>query len=120
LCLQELQLSDLLIAGLSSDLNNFNNVSCTGVSRFDSSDSLAGRLYGSCAVLWRSDTYARVHILDTQNRRICAVNFTCTDWKLLIINVYLPYESNDAHADEFCAQLFVLSRSLISAPMLTL
>ena len=39
LCLQELWLSDLQIAGLSSD---FNNCLCTGVSRFDSRDILGG------------------------------------------------------------------------------
>ena len=78
---------------------------CHGVSGFDSSEVLRGRPFGGCAVLWRSGLAARVEIVDAGSNRICAIRFDCSKWKLLVVCVYMPYESSDEHFDDFCLQL---------------
>jgi len=59
----------------------------TGVSGFDCSDILVGRPYGRCAILWRSDLYANVEVIDTNSRRICAIRLVSDSLKLLLVNV---------------------------------
>ena len=100
--LQELWLSDDQL-GLLADIDT--NYSYAGVSGFDCSDILSGRPYGGCAILWRSDILAKVTILTTDSRRVCAVRLCNDDIKLLVINVYMPYEGNDEMTDEFADQL---------------
>ena len=102
LCLQEHWLSDTQIANLSSISDDF---LCTGVCGFDPSAILTGRPYGGCAVLWRSCIDASVDIIDTHSRRLCSVKFKTVDWELLVINVYLPHEGDDAHTEDFFRQL---------------
>lgn len=85
----------------------------TGVSGFDSSDVLAGRPYGGCAILWRSDLNAIVNVIDTNSRRICAIRLVTDCLRLLIINVYLPYEGNDRMTDEFADQLHVIENIIL-------
>jgi len=80
----------------------------TGVSGFDSSDILVGRLYGGCAILWRSDLYADVEVIDTNSRRICAIRLVSGSLKLLLVNVYMTYEGNDAMTEEFVDQLHII------------
>jgi len=86
-------------------------VSC-GVSGFDNSDVLAGRPYGGCAILWRSDLMANVTRLTVDSKRLCAVHISTDKWKLLIVNVYMPYENDDESNDEF-VQLLSLIENLI-------
>jgi len=57
LLLQEHWLSDAQLSVLG---NIADNVSYTGVSGFTNSDILAGRPYGGCAILWRSDLMVNV------------------------------------------------------------
>ena len=55
--------------------------------------------------LWRADLKSRVYFVHTSNKRICSIR-VCTDaYKLLLINVYMPYESDAAAADEFSSVL---------------
>jgi len=63
--------------------------------RFDNSDILLGWPYGGCAILWRSDIYANVKIIHTNCRRICVLRFTNGTLRLLLVNVYMPYEGKD-------------------------
>jgi exonuclease III len=76
---------------------------CTGRSGFDDSDVLTGRPYGGVAILWRSDLSANVTVINTNSRRVCAVRMDSD--KLLFINVYMPFESDDQSTDEFVDQL---------------
>jgi len=80
----------------------------TGVSGFDGSDILVGRPYGGCAILWRSDLYANVEVSDISSRRICAIHLVSDSLKLLLVNVYMPYEGYDGMTEEFADQLHLI------------
>ena len=102
LSLQEYWLSDSQLA----ELGHIN--SCYlfhGTCGFYNSDVLSGRPYGGCAILWRSDIAAVVETVNTGSRRVCCVRLRSDTWCLLIVNVYMPYEDDDAGSDDFMAQL---------------
>ena len=42
------------------------------------------------------------------SRRVCAVRITTNDWKLLLVNCYMPYEDDDAKFDDFVSELPVI------------
>jgi hypothetical protein len=48
----------------------------------------------------------------TNSKRVCGVKFTTASFKLLLINVYLPYEDSDNNVDEFCDQLSIIEHLL--------
>ena len=79
-----------------------------GVSGFDNSDILKGRPYGGCAILWHSNLMASVCSVVTNSSRICAARVVTDSWKLLLINVYMPYEDGDERSDEFVYVLSVI------------
>lgn len=76
-----------------------------GICGFDNSDILLGRPYGGCAIFWRSDIVAVVETVNTGSRRLCCIRMSSDTWRLLIVNVYLPYEDDDNSSDEFMVQL---------------
>ena len=94
-----------------------------GVSGRDSSDLLAGRPYGGCAILYRKSLSHSIHRLKCCSERFCAIlldttnpNSSCSS-STLLINVYLPtdygtLDSNNAFT-ETLAELdgFLLSHS---------
>ena len=67
---------------------------CTGVFGFDNSVILEGRPYGSCAILRNSTMLANVVTISVNSRRICAVRVCSSNWKLLLVNVYMPYKND--------------------------
>lgn len=105
--LQEHWLTDSQLSILANIDNAF---LCTGVSGFDSSVILSGRPYGGCAIFWRSDLKLKISILKTASRRICAVRMINDIFKILLINVYMPYENNGDNADEFSDHLFAIEQ----------
>ena len=68
-----------------------------GVSDFANSDILTGRPYGGCAMLWSS--------LRSNSNRICAARMENDMFRLLLINVYMPYEGSDESIEVFTDQL---------------
>jgi exonuclease III len=89
LFLQEVWLSD----GQMQELANIDNhFLFNGRSGFDDSEVLTGRPYGGVAILWRSDLAAKIAVIDTNSKRVCAVRMESDNFKLLFINVYMPYE----------------------------
>jgi hypothetical protein len=90
------------------------NFLSTGISGFDNSDILLGRPFGGCAILWRSDLTFNTQIIPTDSSRICAVRMSNDVLKLLFVNVYLPYESNDERTTDFIDQLSIIE-NLITA-----
>ena len=42
------------------------------------------------------------------SRRICAASLSTNTWKLIIINVYMPFESGDSNTDEFIHMLSMI------------
>ena len=49
----------------------------------------------------------------TQSKCVCAVRMVCGAYKLLLINIYMPYEGNEAVTNDFANQLSVVD-SLIN------
>src|SRR5664279_5253652 len=92
LFLQEVWLSDDQMQELRDIDNRFLYAGCSG---FDDSDILTGRPYGGVAILWRSDLSVAVSVLTTDSRLVCAVRMESDVYKLLFINIYMPYESDD-------------------------
>lgn len=102
LCLQEHWLPDKSFHKLSSINSQF---LYTTVSGFDSSTVLKGRPFGGCAILWNSRRKFRISTVQTNSNRICCIRVESDTWKLLLINVYMPYEGSANHADEYLDQL---------------
>ena len=71
------------------------NVFYAGISGFDNSKVLTGRPYGGCAILWHSNILANVSSIEVASGRLCAVLVAAEDWKLILINAYMPYEDDD-------------------------
>jgi hypothetical protein len=90
-------------------LHRLNNICSThnshAISGFNDDDIISGRPYGGCAILWRADLDVTVHFVETINKRICSIQVYNNKYKLLLINVYMPYESDTAAADEFSSVL---------------
>jgi hypothetical protein len=52
---------------------------------------------------------AVVEVVDTNCRRICAIRIVSDSFRLLLINVYMPFEGNDSMTDDFVDQLQIIS-----------
>lgn len=46
--------------------------------------------------------------------RVCAIRMISTEYRLLLVNVYLPFEGSDERTDDFVDQLFVVEHLLIN------
>ncbi len=69
----------------------------------DSSELLQGRPFGGCAILYRKSLAANILMLQSNDRRFCAIKFKKPSGsELLIICVYLPTDYGNALSrDEF-------------------
>ena len=67
---------------------------------------------GGCAIFWRCNLNATATPLSTNSRRVCAVRICNDKLKLLLVNAYMPCESDESSSIEFCSQLSVI-QSLI-------
>ena len=105
LFLQEHWLSDAQLSSLGSISPN---ISYTGVSGFDNSVMLMGRPYGGCAILWQSNLFVSVTPIDVNSRRLCAARLCSESLKLVLINVYMPYEDSEDNCDEFVDTLAII------------
>ena len=103
LFLQEHWLSDGQLPLLSNIDSNF---AYTGVSGFGNRAMLSGRPYGGFAILWRSSLNVNVQILSANSCRISAIKLSSDHHKLLLINVYMPFEDSDRNVDDFSDVLF--------------
>jgi exonuclease III len=80
----------------------------TGVSGFGNTEVLTGRPYGGCAILWQSSLLANVCPLSVVSNRVCAARVCLESVKLLLINVYMPFEDGNDKTDEFINVLSVV------------
>ena len=53
-------------------------------------------------------------VIDTNSRRICAVRIAIDCFRLLLINVYMPYEGDDRMTDEYAYQWFILDATVMN------
>ena len=79
-----------------------------GVYGFDNSEILNGRPYGGCAIFWRADSAALVETVVSGSKRICAIRMCSSNWRMLFLNVYMPYEDGSQRTDEFISQLSII------------
>ena len=56
---------------------------------------------------------ANVMRLKLDSKRLYAVHISTDKWKLLIVNVYMPYENDDESYDELCNCCRLLRTSYI-------
>jgi len=78
---------------------------------------LQGRPYGGCAIFWRRDIRAAVNILNTDSRRVCALRVSNNNYyNLLLINVYMPFESDEFSSNAFNCQLAVVNCLIAQNP----
>jgi len=55
--------------------------------------------------MWRQNIGARIEVITVDSRRICAVRFITSQWKLMVVCAYMPYEDGEARTDDFVDQL---------------
>ena len=104
----------------SGQLHMLDNIdsdySSVGISGFGNDEILSGRPYGGCAILWRSSIAATVDTLLVDSNRICSIRVTSDKYKILIINVYMPYEHDEASASVFLDQLSIIEGLIVDNP----
>jgi hypothetical protein len=88
------------------DLNSDFLVSA--ISGFDCSHVLQGRPFGGCAIFLRKSIDLYFERIECDSRRIIALLLKFKDVKLLLFNVYMPYESS-INSDDFLMQLSLIS-----------
>ena len=91
ICLQETWLMEHEIDTLNNIHPDFNAFSISGVD--SSAGILVGRPYGGVSILWKNKLPCR--ILNYDDCRMLGVMLDCNNFKYLILNVYLPYFSED-------------------------
>ena len=79
-----------------------------GFSGFEQTDILRGRPFGGCAIFIRFSLNVKISLIDTGSRRICAIRSQFDFGSLMFINVYMPYENDDASSDDFRLQLAII------------
>ena len=113
LFLQEHWLSESQLDGLR-DISH-THLAC-GISGFGCSDVLRGRPYGGCAVFWRRSLQFVIKSVMVESRRVCSLLLSCSEFKLLCINVYMPYEDDFTNFDEFSRELAVIDELIDCHP----
>jgi len=88
LFLQENWLADVQLSTLGDICPN---LAFTSISGFDTSNVLAGRPYGGCAIIWQSTLLLSVCPLVVDSRRLCAARVSFDSFKLLLVNFYMPF-----------------------------
>lgn len=76
-----------------------------GVSGIDNRVVLSVRPYGGCAIL-RANMSVTVEIVGINCNRGCAVRMVNSNWKILLVNVHMPFESDKNINDAFMSLTF--------------
>ena len=73
---------------------NIDNGLSHGVSGMDSNQPLIGRPYGDCSIISKKDIAGTLTPIETISKRICCIMYCFNNVNLLLINVYMPCDSN--------------------------
>ena len=101
LALQEHWLLEKQFNVLSNLHSNYNCVAISGMN--DTGEVILGRPYGGCAILWHNRINQHVTPINTSalaSKRICAIKLQLHNKTVLIINMYLPCDSQRAQVPE--------------------
>ena len=75
-------------------VNICNNHTSVAVSGMDSASGIhVGRPYGGVAIIWNKCINTCIKPVYTESKRLTAILFTYQAYKILIITVYMPYDS---------------------------
>jgi exonuclease III len=92
-------------------LDNFqaqHDIYLHGVCGFASNEVLSGRPYGGCAIICNRRLHAEFTPVESNSKRECALICALGKVKILLINVYLPYENDEDSHEEFSLQLAII------------
>jgi exonuclease III len=101
LFMQERWLSDEELNHLQSVVSH-SHVNTHGVGGFSPSEVLSGRPFSDCAILWLRELNSHFTPVPVNSRRICALQCVCENVRIVLINVYMPFEDDDVSENEFC------------------
>ena len=72
-----------------------NEIELVGKSSMDENVSLEGRPYGGCAILYKSSiNKCVINEVKCQNQRLCGINIILDRFSILILNMYMPCDTN--------------------------
>jgi len=74
--------------------DSLNNAAMHFVSGMPDNSLCVGRKYGGCCILWPPNLACRVSPLPSDNRRLCAVRVEVSGSPLLLVNVYMPCDTD--------------------------
>ena len=80
-------------------LNISDQFSSIAVSGMVTSEFVAGRPYGGCAILYRKSLSNVIKTIKSSSARFCAISLTCSSMLTLLVCVYLPtnYGTSQSH-----------------------
>ncbi|ELU08678.1 hypothetical protein CAPTEDRAFT_205906 [Capitella teleta] len=78
---------------------SLSNVSMHFVSGMPDDEIHVGRPYGGCCIIWNSKLKCKVSPLPCSNSRVCAIKIDLSDGPLLLINAYMPCDTQVAYHD---------------------
>ena len=86
-----------------------NEIELIGKSSMDENVSLEGRPYGGCAILYKSSiNKCVINEVKCQNQRLCGINIILDRFSILILNMYMPCDTN-RQDDNLTSYMEVLS-----------
>ena len=105
---QELWLYDHEFDVITKELSNCNYFA---KSSMNSCEFRNGRPYGGLAIIWKSNSYFSVDVIDTMSDRLLVCKIESNDFKFLLFNVYMPTNSlsNNVEFEEILHEIISVS-----------
>ena len=75
---------------------------------------IRGRSHGGISIMWRKILSRRVKIIQYDDERILGIELKTSDFIILILCIYMPYECNEFY-DDFCFYLDKIKCTIESA-----
>ena len=111
--MQETWLKDFEIQFLNSIDDNFY---ASGISAMDSGLEVhKGRPYGGLGILWKKSLGQVCSVIEFDDTRLCAIEMSLNNSKILIVNLYMPYDCHD-NEDEFLHYMAKINDIIESYP----
>ena len=107
LCVQETSLAKQDLEGINSIHRDFHGA---GESTTDLSAKVVwGRIPGGVATMWNKKYDQLVNIIRLGVDRAIGIELCCNDEKIIILNVYTPYECMQNEDEYLCRLAFIMS-----------
>ena len=96
-------------------LNISDEYSSTAVSGMVSTEFVAGRPFGGCAILYRKSLSKFITTIKSISKRFCAISLTCSSMSILLICVYLPTNYGTSQSHDFYLEVLGELKGFIDA-----